>query len=107
MDTGGDVEQRTGRTSSGTPAKGQHAEGDRSRAGAAARRPDASDPGDRGTSAQTRGAGAGLVGVLVPRDTGSTVVACGFLVDVFCLGVKNTNGPKTMDRRKFPDFTRT
>jgi hypothetical protein len=50
---------------------------------------------------------SGLVGVLVARDTGSPVVACGFLVDVFCLGVKNTNGPKTMDRRKLPDFIRT
>jgi hypothetical protein len=50
---------------------------------------------------------SGLVGVLVARDTGSTVLACGFLVDVFCLGVKNTNGPKTMDRRKLPDFSRT
>jgi hypothetical protein len=50
---------------------------------------------------------SGLVGVLVARDPGSTVVACGFLVDVFCLGVKDTNGPKTMDRRKLPDFTRT
>jgi hypothetical protein len=50
---------------------------------------------------------SGLVGVLVARDTGSTVLACGFLVDVFCLGVKDTNGPKTMDRRKLPDFIRT
>ena len=33
---------------------------------------------------------SGLVGVLVARDTGSTVLACGFLVDVFCLGVKST-----------------
>jgi hypothetical protein len=49
---------------------------------------------------------SGLVGVLVARDTGSTVAACGFLVDVFCLGVKDTNGPKTMDRRKLPDFVR-
>jgi hypothetical protein len=47
---------------------------------------------------------SGLVGVLVARDTGSTVLACGFLVDVFCLGVKNTNGPKTIERRKLPDF---
>jgi hypothetical protein len=50
---------------------------------------------------------SGLVGVLVARDTGSTVLACGFLVDVFCLGVKNINGPKTVNRRKLPDFTRT
>jgi hypothetical protein len=49
---------------------------------------------------------SGLVGVLVARDTGSTITACGFLVDAFCLGVKNTNGPKTMDRRKLPDFVR-
>jgi hypothetical protein len=42
----------------------------------------------------------GLVGVLVARDTGSTVLACGFQVDVFGLGVKNTNGPKSVDRRK-------
>jgi hypothetical protein len=49
---------------------------------------------------------SGLVGVLVVRDTGSTVLACGFLVDAFCLGVKDTNGPKTMDRRKLPDFVR-
>ncbi len=49
---------------------------------------------------------SGLVGVLVARDTGSTVAACGFLVDVWCLGVKNTNGPKTMDRRRLPDFVR-
>lgn len=49
---------------------------------------------------------SGLAGVLVARDTGSTVSACGFLVDVFCLGVKNTNGPKSMDRRKLPDFVR-
>jgi hypothetical protein len=50
---------------------------------------------------------SGLVGALVVRDTGSTVLACGFLVDVFCLGVKNTNGPKTMTRRKLPDFIQT
>jgi hypothetical protein len=49
---------------------------------------------------------SGLVGVLVARETGSSVLACGFLVDVWCLGVKDTNGPKTVDRRKLPDFTR-
>jgi hypothetical protein len=48
----------------------------------------------------------GLVAVLVARDTGSTVTACGYLVDVWCLGVKDTLGPKTMDRRKLPEFTR-
>jgi hypothetical protein len=49
---------------------------------------------------------SGLVGILVARDTGSSVSACGFLVDAFCLGVKNTNGPKSVDRRKLPDFVR-
>ncbi|HEX3964802.1 MAG TPA: helix-turn-helix domain-containing protein [Trebonia sp.] len=48
----------------------------------------------------------GLVAVLVARETGSTVAACGYLVDVWCLGVKDTLGPKTMDRRKLPEFTR-
>ncbi len=58
-------------------------------------------------AAESESGESGLVGILLARDTGSTVVACGFLVDVFCLGVKDTNGPKTMDRRKLPDFTRT
>jgi hypothetical protein len=49
---------------------------------------------------------SGLVGVVVAREHGSSVSACGYLVDVWCLGVKNCNGPKTMDRRKLPDFAR-
>jgi hypothetical protein len=52
----------------------------------------------------TQDTDSGLMGVLVAREHGSTVSACGFLVDVWCLGVKNCNGPKTMDRRKLPDF---
>jgi len=60
-----------------------------------------------GLSAPDTGDGeSGLVGVVVARDAGSSALACGYLVDVFCLGVKNTNGPKTMDRRKLPDFVR-
>src|ERR1017187_3581752 len=47
---------------------------------------------------------SGLVGVVVAREHGSSVSACGYLVDVWCLGVKNCMGPKTMDRRKLPDF---
>ena len=58
-------------------------------------------------AAESESGESGLVGVLVARDTGSAIVACGFLVDVFCLGVKDTNGPETMDRRKLPVFTRT
>jgi hypothetical protein len=64
-------------------------------------------PGLPAAGPESESGESGLVGVLVARDTGSTVQACGFLVDVFCLGVKDTNGPKTMDRRKLPDFTRT
>jgi hypothetical protein len=64
-------------------------------------------PGLPATESELESGESGLAGVLVVRDTGSTVLACGFLVDVFCLGVKDTNGPKTMDRRKLPDFTRT
>lgn len=56
-------------------------------------------------SADSEPDGSGLVGVLVVRDTGSTVLACGFLVDVFCLGVKDTYGPKTVNRLKLPDST--
>jgi hypothetical protein len=56
------------------------------------------------SSPESEAGESGLVGVLVVRDTGSTVLACGFLVDVFCLGVKNTNGPKTINRRTLPDF---
>jgi hypothetical protein len=46
----------------------------------------------------------GLVGVLVAREHGSSVSACGYLVDAWSLGVKNCMGPTTMDRRKLPDF---
>jgi hypothetical protein len=59
-------------------------------------------PGMSSLEPESESGESGLVGVLVARDTGSTVVACGFLVDVFCLGVKNTNGPKTIDRRQAP-----
>jgi hypothetical protein len=47
---------------------------------------------------------SGLAGVLVAREHGSSVSACGYLVDLWCLGVKDCSGPKTMDRRKLPDF---
>lgn len=52
----------------------------------------------------TEGEGSGLAGVLVAREHGSSVSACGYLVDVWCLGVKDCTGPKSMDRRKLPDF---
>jgi hypothetical protein len=55
-------------------------------------------------SQRSAGDGSGLVGVLVARDTGSTATACGYLVDAWCLGVKDTLGPTSMERRKLPEF---
>ena len=43
--------------------------------------------------------------ILVARDGGSSVSVCGYLVDVWCLGVKNALGPKSVERRKLPEFT--
>ena len=54
-------------------------------------------PGDPGQS--------GLVTVLVAAERGgSKVSVCGYLVDVYCLGVKNALGPRGVDRRKLPEF---
>jgi hypothetical protein len=48
---------------------------------------------------------SGLVTVLVAVERGGTKVsACGYLVDVYCLGVKNALGPRSLDRRKLPEF---
>jgi hypothetical protein len=46
----------------------------------------------------------GLVNVVLAREHGSSVTACAYLVDVWCLGVKDCIGPKSMDRRRLPDF---
>jgi hypothetical protein len=47
----------------------------------------------------------GLVTVLVATERGgSKVSACGYLVDVYCLGVKDALGPRSLDRRKLPEF---
>jgi len=47
---------------------------------------------------------SGLVIVVVARERGSSVRVCEFLVDTWCLGVKNALGPKPVDRRKLPSF---
>jgi hypothetical protein len=47
---------------------------------------------------------SGLVIVVVARERGSSVRVCEFLVDTWCLGVKNTLGPKPVERRKLPSF---
>src|SRR5688572_15591139 len=50
---------------------------------------------------------AGIVLVLVARaGRGDRVTVCGYLVDTFCLGVKNALGPRRMHRRDLPDFVR-
>ena len=54
----------------------------------------ASDPEGQSECETLRG---GLAGVMVARaDRSSRVTVCGWLVDVFCLGVKNAMGPKTI-----------
>jgi hypothetical protein len=46
------------------------------------------------------GGGAGLASVLVARrHRYGKVSVCGYLADVYCLGVKNAMGPKVMDER--------
>jgi hypothetical protein len=50
--------------------------------------------------------GGGLDAVLVSWAKGrDRVVACAYLVDTYCLGVKNVIGPTTMDRSRLADFS--
>ena len=54
----------------------------------------ASDPQSLSTGKTPAG---GLAGMMVARaDRSSRVTVCGWLVDVFCLGVKDTLGPQTI-----------
>lgn len=64
----------------------------------------ASDPDGRVTG----GTGSeGLVGLMVARaDRSSRVTVCGWLVDVYCLGVKNATGPTTMSSGALFDHSR-
>jgi hypothetical protein len=49
----------------------------------------------------------GLVSVLVAREHRyGKVSVCGYLADVYCLGVKNALGPKKMDAVALPGFVR-
>jgi len=49
---------------------------------------------------------SGLVSVLVTRQARyGKVRVCGWLVDVYCLGVKDTVGPRGMDQRRAGEFT--
>jgi hypothetical protein len=42
--------------------------------------------------------------VVVARERGSSVRVSEFLVDPWCLGVKNALGPKPVERRRLPSF---
>jgi len=57
----------------------------------------------------TADAGAqGLVSVLVTREERyGRVRVCGWLVDVWCLGVKDVVGPRVTDERRAAEFTRS
>jgi len=53
-------------------------------------------------------AGEGIVSVVVARaHRHGKVVVAAFLVDVFCLGVKDILGPRVMDRVELSSFVRT
>ena len=54
------------------------------------------------------GGSQGLIAVLVARQGGKygKVSVCGYLADVYCLGVKNALGPEVMDQRDLPGFIR-
>ncbi len=50
----------------------------------------------------------GLVGVLIARESRNQKVSvCGYLLDVYCLGVKNALGPDRMRRGELPSFARS
>lgn len=52
-------------------------------------------------------ASGGLANVLIVRqERASRVTACGFLVDVYCLGVKNAVGPVPMGTGSVEEFSR-
>ena len=58
-----------------------------------------------GSAPSERTGHSGLVTVLVARDRGgSTARVCFYLVDTWCLGLKNAAGPQSMDRRRLGGF---
>lgn len=51
---------------------------------------------------------SGVVGVILAReDRNRNVSVCGYLVDVYCLGVKNAFGPRRMRRTELGPFAQT
>jgi hypothetical protein len=62
-------------------------------------------PPDWSDGASAESGARGLVNVLVARrHRYGNVVVCGYLVDVFCLGVKDSLGPKTMSELEWRAF---
>ena len=58
-----------------------------------------------GSAPSERTGHSGLVTVLVARDRGgSTAGVCFYLVDTWCLGVKDAAGPRPVDRRRLGGF---
>ncbi len=50
----------------------------------------------------------GLAAVLIARHAGrDKVSACGYLVDLYCLGVKDVIGPRILNDQQHAQFTRT
>ena len=62
-------------------------------------------PDDAGPLSEARDSGVACVLVAAP-DGHSRVSVCGYLVDTWCLGVKNALGPKRMSNRELLEFRR-
>ena len=62
-------------------------------------------PDDAGAPTEASDSGVALVLVASP-DGYNRVAVCGYLVDTWCLGVKNALGPKRMARRDFDALKR-
>jgi hypothetical protein len=45
--------------------------------------------------------------LLARRERASRVTVCGFLVDVYCLGVKNVTGPEVMGAGSLQAYARS
>lgn len=62
-------------------------------------------PSDAGAPAAAGDSGVACVLVAAPTGGGKLSV-CGYLVDTWCLGVKNAIGPRRMSKREFETFKR-
>lgn len=62
-------------------------------------------PDDPGAPTEAAGSGVACVLVAAP-DAREKLSVCGYLVDTWCLGVKNAIGPQQMGRREFQAFKR-